>query len=74
MLVAIFSSALAAFFYIRVIVLMFFSDTSEDGTGVEIPSLLTRSTIVVSAAITLILGVYPTPIINFISDLAIFIR
>ena len=73
-LVAIFSSALAAFFYIRVIVLMFFSDASEDGTGVEIPSLLTRSTIVVSAAITLILGVYPTPIINFISDLAIFIR
>jgi NADH-quinone oxidoreductase subunit N len=53
---------------------MFFSDASEDGTGVEIPSLLTRSTIVVSAAITLILGVYPTPIINFISDLAIFIR
>jgi len=73
-LVAIFSSALAAFFYIRVIVLMFFSDASEDGTGVEIPSILTRSAIVASAAITLILGVYPTPIIDFISDLATFIR
>jgi hypothetical protein len=29
---------------------------------------------VASAAITLILGVYPTPIIDFISDLATFIR
>jgi NADH-quinone oxidoreductase subunit N len=73
-LVAILSSALAAFFYIRVIVLMFFSEATEDGTSVEIPSILTRSAIVASAAITLILGVYPTPLLDFISDLAIFIR
>ena len=73
-LVAILSSALAAFFYIRVIVLMFFSEATEDGTSVEIPSILTRTAIVASAAITLILGVYPTPLLDFISDLAIFIR
>jgi NADH-quinone oxidoreductase subunit N len=73
-LVAIISSALAAFFYIRVIVLMFFSEATEDGTSVEMPSVLTRSAIVASAAITLILGVYPTPLLDFISDLAIFIR
>jgi NADH-quinone oxidoreductase subunit N len=73
-LVAILSSALAAFFYIRVIVLMFFSEATEDGTSVEVPSVLTRSAIVASAAITLILGVYPTPLLDFISDLAIFIR
>jgi NADH-quinone oxidoreductase subunit N len=65
---------LAAFFYIRVIVLMFFSEATEDGTSVEMPSVLTRSAIVASAAITLILGVYPTPLLDFISDLAIFIR
>ena len=73
-LVAILSSALAAFFYIRVIVLMFFSEATEDGTSVEIPSILTRTAIVASAVITLILGVYPTPLLDFISDLAIFIR
>jgi NADH-quinone oxidoreductase subunit N len=73
-LVAILSSALAAFFYIRVIVLMFFSEATEDGTSVEIPSILTRTVIVASAAITLILGVYPTPLLDFISELAIFIR
>jgi NADH-quinone oxidoreductase subunit N len=73
-LVAVLSSAIAAFFYIRVIVLMFFTDTTEDGTSVEIPSILTRITIVVSFAITVILGVYPTPVLDFISNLAVFIR
>ena len=68
------SSAIAAFFYIRVIVLMFFTDAVEDGTAVEVPSILTRATIVIAAAITLVLGIYPAPLLDFITDLAIFIR
>jgi len=68
------SSAIAAFFYIRVIVLMFFTDATEDGTGVEVPSILTRSTIVIAGVITLALGIYPAPLLNFITDIATFIR
>ena len=68
------SSAIAAFFYIRVIVLMFFTDATEDGTGVEIPSILTRSTIVIAGVITLALGIYPAPLLSFITDIATFIR
>ncbi len=68
------SSAIAAFFYIRVIVLMFFTDATEDGTGVEIPSILTRSTIVIAGVVTLALGIYPAPLLNFITDIATFIR
>lgn len=68
------SSAIAAFFYIRVIVLMFFTDATEDGTGVEVPSILTRSTIVIAGVITLALGIYPAPLLNLISDIATFIR
>ena len=68
------SSAIAAFFYIRVIVLMFFTDANEDGTGVEIPSILTRATVVIAVVVTVALGVYPTPLLNFISDIATFIR
>jgi NADH-quinone oxidoreductase subunit N len=68
------SSAIAAFFYIRVIVLMFFTDAVEDGTAVEVPSILTRATIVIAAVITLVLGVYPASVLDFITDLAIFIR
>ena len=68
------SSMIAAFFYIRVIVLMFFTDATEDGTGVEIPSILTRATVVISAVVTVALGVYPAPLLSFITDLATFIR
>ena len=46
----------------------------EDGTAVEVPSILTRATIVIAAVITLVLGVYPAPVLDFITDLAIFIR
>ena len=68
------SSAIAAFFYIRVIVLMFFTDATEDGTGVEVPSILTRSTIIIAGVITLALGIYPAPLLNFITNIATFIR
>ena len=68
------SSAIAAFFYIRVIVLMFFTDATEDGTSVEVPSVLTRSTIVIAGLVTLALGIYPAPLLNFITDIATFIR
>jgi NADH-quinone oxidoreductase subunit N len=73
-IVGVLSSAIASFFYIRVIVLMFFTDATEDGTGVEIPSILTRATVVISAVVTVALGVYPAPLLSFITDLATFIR
>ncbi|CAB4662932.1 unannotated protein [freshwater metagenome] len=53
---------------------MFFSDPVEDGTSVIIPSLLTRLSIVTAFAITIFLGVFPAPLLNFISSTAIFIR
>jgi NADH-quinone oxidoreductase subunit N len=68
------SSAIAAFFYIRVIVLMFFTDPVEDGTSVEIPSSLTSITIIFSIIVTIALGVFPASVLNFISTLATFIR
>ncbi len=68
------SSAIAAFFYIRVIVLMFFSDPLEDATSVLIPSILTRITVLFSVVVTIFLGVFPSPLLDFISNIAIFIR
>ena len=68
------SSAIAAFFYIRVIVLMFFTDPVEDGTSVVIPSSLTSVTVIFSMIVTIALGVFPAPVLNFISTLATFIR
>lgn len=74
LITGVLASAIAAFFYIRVIVLMFFKDPSDDGTSVVIPSLYTQITIVISTVITFALGIYPTPLINFIQSTAQFIR
>ena len=68
------SSAIAAFFYFRVIVLMFFKDVQEDGTSVVLPSAFTQVTIIVGAVATLILGIFPSPVLKLITDLALFIR
>ncbi len=74
LIAGVLSSAAAAFFYIRVIVLMFFKDPVEDGASVVIPSALTTTTIAISATITLVLGVFPAPLINFIATTATFLR
>jgi NADH-quinone oxidoreductase subunit N len=74
LITGVLSSAIAAFFYIRVIVLMFFKDPIEDGTSVVIPSALTTTTIAVTSLITLVLGIFPAPLINFIESTAYFIR
>jgi NADH-quinone oxidoreductase subunit N len=74
LIAGVLSSAIAAFFYIRVIVLMFFKDPIEDGTSVVIPSALTTITITVSSVLTLVLGIYPAPLIDFIATTATFIR
>lgn len=74
LIVGVLSSAIAAFFYIRVIVLMFFKDSVEDGTSVVIPSALTSITIAITAIVTLVLGIYPAPLINLIESIAFFIR
>ena len=74
LIAGVLSSAIAAFFYIRVIVLMFFKDPVEDGTSVVLPSALTTITITISAVVTLVLGIYPAPVLNFIASTATFLR
>jgi NADH-quinone oxidoreductase subunit N len=53
---------------------MFFKDAAEDGTTVVIPTLLTRSVVVISGITTILFGVFPQPLINFINTYASFIR
>jgi NADH-quinone oxidoreductase subunit N len=68
------SSAIAAFFYIRVIVMMFFTDPEEDTVTVTIPSLNTNLTIWIAAIVTILLGVFPTPVLDAVASLATFVR
>ena len=72
--VGVLSSAIAAFFYIRVIVMMFFTDPTEDSVAVTIPSIFTSATIAIAALLTVLLGVFPTPLIDAIASLSTFLR
>ncbi len=62
--VGVLSSAIAAFFYVRVIVLMFFSAPAADGPRVAVPSVLTTVAVAVGVAVTVVLGVLPQPILE----------
>ena len=58
--VALVASAVAAFFYLRVIVLMHFSEPAEDGPTVSVPGAFTTAAITLGVVVTLLLGVLPT--------------
>jgi NADH-quinone oxidoreductase subunit N len=72
--IGVISSAIAAFFYIRVIVLMFFSEPSPEGPTVAVPSPLTTTAIGVGVAVTLVLGVAPQYFLDLASQAGVFVR
>lgn len=72
--VAVLVSAVAAYFYVKVIVVMFFTDPVGEAPSVTVPSLLTSSVIAVGVAGTLVLGVVPGPLLDLLGRTADFIR
>ena len=72
--VAVVLSAVAAFFYARVIVLMFFSEPVGDGPVVMMPSILTTIVIAVGFAATVVLGIFPGPVLDLAANAGQFIR
>jgi NADH-quinone oxidoreductase subunit N len=58
--IALVASAIAAFFYIRVIVLMYFSEPAPDGPTVTVPGAFTTAAITLGVLVTLLLGIAPT--------------
>jgi NADH-quinone oxidoreductase subunit N len=72
--IGVISSAIAAFFYLRVIVLMFFSDPTADGPSVAAPSLFTAASLSIAVAVTIVLGVAPGPVLDLTNSAASFLR
>ncbi|OKH97350.1 NADH:ubiquinone oxidoreductase subunit N [Streptomyces sp. CB02923] len=72
--VGVISSAIAAFFYIRVIVLMFFDEPKADGPTVAVPSPLTMAAIAVGVAVTLVLGLAPQYFLDLAGQAGVFVR
>jgi NADH:ubiquinone oxidoreductase subunit 2 (subunit N) len=75
-IVGVLSSAIAAFFYVRVIVLMFFSDPVENGPSVVVPSVFTATAVGFGAVATLFMGIVPGPVLDMASHAAnqLFVR
>jgi NADH-quinone oxidoreductase subunit N len=71
--VGVIASAIAAFFYVRVIVLMYFSEPTGDATTVAIPSAMMTVALTIGVAMTVILGVFPQPVLDLASHSALFV-
>ena len=72
-LVGVLASAVAAFFYLRVIVLMYFSEPSGPATVVAEPGIPVTATVTVAAAVTVLLGVWPTVVLNMTQGASAFL-
>lgn len=71
--VGVLSSVIAAFFYVRVIVLMYFGEPAEESTAVAVPGPLTAFTIALGAGATILFGVYPSLVMDLVRPLSLFL-
>jgi proton-translocating NADH-quinone oxidoreductase chain N len=69
-IIGVLSSALLAFPYVRVIVLMFFSDPVPEGPSVVRPSAFTGTAVALGAVVTLWLGIVPGPLLSLATHAA----
>jgi len=73
-IVGVIASVIAGFFYVRVIVLMYFSEPVVDGPRVAYPSVLTSLAIGLTALATVLLGILPQVVLNLINNAGVFLR
>ncbi|MFI8772589.1 NADH-quinone oxidoreductase subunit NuoN [Gordonia sp. NPDC062954] len=71
--IGVISSAIAAYFYVRIIVAMFFADVPVDAPHVVKPSVLTTSSIAVCTVVTIGLGIFPQPLLDLAANAAQFL-
>lgn len=71
--VSVLVSLLAAYFYLRVIMVMFFANTEGD-TEVAAPSWMTGVVVVVGCVVTLVLGILPGPLLDVATMAGEFLR
>jgi NADH-quinone oxidoreductase subunit N len=74
-IVGVLSSAIAAFFYVRVIVVMFFNEPEADAPRV-VTSTTATTAVALGLAVTVVLGVLPQPVLDMAGQAAsqLFVR
>lgn len=73
-IIGVVASGVAAYFYVRVIVLMFFTEPPADQVHVVMPSFWSKAAIAVCAVVTIGLGVFPQPLLDLAEQAAQFVR
>jgi NADH-quinone oxidoreductase subunit N len=71
--IALLLSAVAAFYYLRIIVLMFFADPPENGPTIAIPGWTTSVALTLGLVVTVVLGLFPQPILDLATKAASFV-
>ena len=73
-LIGVLASAVAAFFYVRVIVLMYFSEPTGPATTVAVPGFGAMFAILLAVVVTVLLGVAPSLLLGPAQSAAVFLR
>ena len=68
------ASAIAAFFYIRVIIMIFFTDPVNDSVSVIIPSVKSKISISVATVASMVFGLAPSLLLTTATNFATFIK
>jgi NADH-quinone oxidoreductase subunit N len=68
--IALIASAVAAFYYLRIVVLMYFAEPPENAPTVAIPSPTTTIALTLGTLVTIVLGVFPQPVLDLASHAA----
>ncbi|OBI20823.1 NADH-quinone oxidoreductase subunit N [Mycobacterium sp. E2327] len=69
-IIGVIASGVAAYFYVRVIVSMFFTEATDDTPHVVEPGILSKIAIAVCAAVTVILGIFPQQLLDLADQAA----
>ena len=72
--IGLLSSAVTVFVYVRIIVLMYFTEAQNDSVAVVTSSWMTKTAIGVGAVLTLVLGVAPSALLQLAGDASQFLR
>ena len=72
--IGVLASAVTAFVYVRLIVIMYFAESTSDDVVVAHASPLTTAAIAIGTAATVVLGVIPGSVLELASRAAEFIR
>jgi NADH-quinone oxidoreductase subunit N len=70
--IALLASAVAAFFYLRIVVMMYFAEPPAESPTIAIPGWAASVALTVGLVVTIVLGVFPQPVIDLAQKAAFF--